>query len=74
LTETTKGAITKAFLSKIEDSLNFRINITPKFKAIVTGHGNIKVYLHKHRKIGDPTCPCRQGPKTVQNIVFDCFS
>jgi len=41
-TETTKGAITKACFSKIEDRLKFRINLTPNFTAIVTGHGNIK--------------------------------
>jgi len=41
-TETTKGPITKAFLPKIEDRLKFRINVTPKLTAIVTGHGNIK--------------------------------
>jgi len=55
-TETTKGAITKAFFPKIEDRLKFRINGTPHFTAIVTGHGNIKAYLHKYKIIDDPTC------------------
>jgi len=43
-TETTKGAITKAFFPKIEERLKFRINVTPNFTAIVTAHGNIKAY------------------------------
>ena len=33
-TETTKGAITKALLPKIEERLKFRINETPNFIAI----------------------------------------
>ena len=71
-TETTKGAITKAFFPKIDDRLKLRLNITPKFTAIVTGHGNIKAYLHKYKIIDDPTCPCRKGPQTAQHIIFDC--
>jgi len=71
-TETTKGAITKAIFPNIEERLKFRVNITPNFTAIVRGHGNIKAYLHKYKIIGDPTCPCRKGPQTVQHIVFDC--
>jgi len=49
-TETTKVAITKAFVTKIRNRLKFRINVTPNVTAIVTGHGNIKAYLHKYKK------------------------
>jgi hypothetical protein len=41
-TDTTKGAITKAFFPKIEDRLKLELNATPNFTTIVTGHGNIK--------------------------------
>jgi len=41
-TEKTKGAITKAFFPKTEDRLQFRLNVTPNFTAIVTRHGNIE--------------------------------
>jgi hypothetical protein len=71
-TETTKDAITKAFFPKIEDSLKLRLNVTPNFTTIVTGHGNIKAYLHKYKIIDDPTCPCQKGQQTVQHIIFDC--
>jgi len=71
-TEATKGAITKAFFPKIEDRLKLRLNETPNFTAIVTGHGNIKAYLHKYKIIDDLTCPSRIGPQTVQHIIFDC--
>jgi hypothetical protein len=56
-TEATTGAITKAFVPTIQDRLKLRINITPKLTTIVTGHCNIKAYLHKCKIIEDPTCP-----------------
>ena len=71
-TETMKGAITKAYFPKIEERLKLRLNATPNFTAIVTGHGNIKAYLYKYKIIDDPTCPCRTGPQTLQHIIFDC--
>jgi len=71
-TETTKGEIIKALLPKLEDRLKLILNATPNFTAIVTGHGNIKAYLHKYKIIDDPSCPCRKGPQTVQHIIFDC--
>jgi len=49
--KTTKGATTKSFFPNIEDRLKLRINPTPNFTAIVTGHGNIKTYLHKFKII-----------------------
>jgi len=39
---TTKGANTKYFFPKIADRLKLKINVTPNFKTMVTGHGNIK--------------------------------
>ena len=63
-TETAKGATTKIFFPKIEDRLKLRLNATPKFTATVTGHGNIKTYLHKYKIIDDPTCPCRKVHQT----------
>ena len=46
-----KRAITKSFFPKISDRLKVRINATPNFTAIVTGHGNIKTYLYKYKII-----------------------
>ena len=68
-TETTKGAITKAFFPKIEDRLKFRINGTQHFTTIVTGHGNIKAYLHKYKIIDDPTCLAEKARKRC-NILY----
>jgi len=57
----SKGAITK-----------LRLNATPNFTAIVTGHDNIKSYLYKYKIIDNPMCPCRKGDQTVDHVLFDC--
>jgi len=51
---TTKGAITKTFSPKIAKRLKLKINITPNFITMVTGHGNIKSYLYKIQNYGQP--------------------
>jgi hypothetical protein len=43
----TKGAIMKSFSPKIADRLKMKINVTPNLTSMVTGHGDIKSYLHK---------------------------
>jgi hypothetical protein len=52
----TKGAITKTFFPKIADRLKLKINETPNFTTMVTGHGNIKSHLHKYKIIDGPMC------------------
>jgi len=53
---TTKCAITKKFFPKIEDRIKLKINITQNFTTLVTGHGNIKSYLHKHKILDSTMC------------------
>jgi hypothetical protein len=69
---TSKGATTKSFFPKIIDRLKLRINATPNFTAIVTGHGNIKTYLFKYRIIESPVCSCEEGEQSVDHIIFEC--
>jgi len=45
---TTKGAITKSFFPRIANRLKMKVNVTPNFTTMVTGHGSIKSYLHKY--------------------------
>jgi hypothetical protein len=49
-----------------------RINATPKFTAIVTGHSNIKIYLYKYKIIQSPKCTCEEGDQSADHILFDC--
>jgi hypothetical protein len=70
--QTTKCAITKSFFPKIEDSLKLKINITSNFTTKVTGHGNIKSYLHKYGILDSPICFCKNGEQTAGHILFEC--
>jgi hypothetical protein len=44
--QTAKGEITKEYFPVVADRLNMKINITHNFTSTVTGHGNIRFYLH----------------------------
>jgi hypothetical protein len=69
---TTNGAITESFFPKIADKLKLKINITPNFTTMVTGHGNIKSYLYKYKILESPMRSCKCGEQTVDHILFDC--
>jgi hypothetical protein len=69
---TTKGAITKSFFPNIADWLKLKINVTPNFTTMATGHGNIKSYLHKYKILDSSMCSYKSGEQTVDHIMFDC--
>ena len=69
---TTKGAITKTFFPKIADRLKFKINVTPNFTTMVTGHSNIKSYLYKYKIMDSPMCSCKRREQKIDHILFDC--
>ena len=68
----SKVAITKPFFPKIADRLKLRINATPNFTAIVTGHGNIKTYLYNYIITENQMCSCKEGDQSEDYILFDC--
>jgi hypothetical protein len=72
--QTKEGAIKKSFFHKITDRLRMKINITPNFTTMVTGHGNIKSYLHKYNILDSPMCPCKNGERTVDRILIANYS
>ena len=39
---------------------------------MVTGHGNIKAYLHKFKIQESPICSCKRGEQTVEHVIYDC--
>jgi hypothetical protein len=69
---TTKGAISKTFSPIIADRLKLKIKVTLNFTTMVTGHGNIKSYLHKYKTIESPMCSRKSGEQTIDHILFDC--
>jgi hypothetical protein len=39
---------------------------------MVTGHGNIKSYLHRFKIIDAPDSPCGKGNQTTEHILLEC--
>ena len=70
--ETAKGAITKEFFSSVERRLAVNLNLSPKVTTIMTGHGNIRAYLHRLKIIGSPQCRWKHGIQTVDHLIFQC--
>ena len=48
------------------------LNLSPKVTTIMTGHGNIRSYLHRLKIIGSPECPCKHDIQTVDRLIFQC--
>jgi len=48
------------------------LNLSPNVTTIMTGHGNIRSYLHQLKIIGSPECPCKHGIQTVYHLIFEC--
>ena len=49
-----KGRITKYYFPKVGERLKAKVNITQNFTTMITGHGNIKAYLHRFKIIEAP--------------------
>jgi hypothetical protein len=69
---TEKGAMCRLFFLKLEQRLKMKMLLTPEFTALVTGQGNTKSYLHRMKLADDPTCLCKEGQQTSENIIFEC--
>jgi hypothetical protein len=69
---TTKGAITKEYFLVINERLKMNIKNTQNLTTMVTGHGNIRSYLHRFRVINSPTCACGNNHQTIHHILYKC--
>ena len=67
-----KGAITKEYFPVVAERLTIKINITQNFTSMVTGHGNIRSYLHRFKIIETPICPCGTTDQTIDHLLFEC--
>ena len=70
--QTTKGATTKSFFPSVAQRLKLKINPSPNYTTLITGHGNIKSYLHKFKIIDNPICPCKAAEQTADHLIFHC--
>jgi hypothetical protein len=39
---------------------------------MITGHGNIKTYLHRFKIVDSPKCPCGHNDQTIEHLLLDC--
>jgi hypothetical protein len=70
--QTTKGAITKEYFPVVNERLKMNIKCTPNLTTIITGHGNIRSYLHRFKLINSPTCACGNSEQTIDHILYSC--
>ena len=52
-----KGAITKEFFPSVESRLAVNLYLSSNTTTIMTGHRNIRWYLHRIIIIGSAECP-----------------
>jgi hypothetical protein len=68
-TNTGKGAMTKAFFPSVRNRLRQKIPIFPEFVTI-TGHGKLRLYLHRFGLIVNPTRPCvEEEEETTDHLI-----
>jgi hypothetical protein len=48
------------------------LKLSPNVTTIMTGHGNIRSYLHRLKITGSPECPCNHGIQTADHPIFQC--
>jgi hypothetical protein len=70
--KTTKGKITKEYVTVVAERLKMKLNITQNFTCMVTGHGNIRSYLHRFKIIDTPICPCGTTDQTIEHLLYEC--
>jgi ribonuclease HI len=70
--QTAKGAISNEYFQVVAERLKTQINITQNFTTMVTGHGNVRSYLHRFKIIETPICPCGTAAQTIDQLLFEC--
>jgi hypothetical protein len=70
--QTTKGRTTKEYFLVVSERLKIKIKITQNSTFMVTGHGNIRSYLHRFKIIETPICPCGTKDQTRDHLLYEC--
>jgi len=66
------AAATRQFFPTIQDRLRYKIKLTPKITAVLTGHGMTKAYLHRFHLSQDAKCKCGNEYQSMYHIMFNC--
>jgi ribonuclease HI len=70
--ECTKAETTKQFFPKIQGRQKLKIEITPIFTAMITGHGKTRAYLHRFKILENANCPCGDGDQNIDHLLNSC--
>jgi len=70
--ECTKATITKQFFPNVQDRPKMKINVTPNFATMVTGHGKTRAYFYRFKIMEQATCPCNSGDQTIDHLLYQC--
>jgi len=62
----------KNFFPSVESRLAVNQILSPNVTTIMTGHGNIRSYLHRIKIIWSPECPHKHGTHTADHLIFQC--
>ena len=54
-----KERLLKNFFPSVERRLAVNLHLSPNVTTIMSGHGNIRSYLHRLKIIDSPECPCK---------------
>ena len=71
--ESPKAALTKQFFPSISDRIKAKIQATPNFTALVSGHGKTRSYLHRFKLPESPTRPCGKEEQTTDHLIYRCI-
>ena len=64
--------LVKNFFPNVARRLAVSLNLSTDVTTILTGHGNMRSYLHRLKTIGSPQCPYKHGIQTVDRLIFQC--
>ena len=67
-----KAALTRQFFPSIYDRIKAKLQVTPNFTALITGHGKTRAYLHRFKLLGSPECPCGKEDQNADHLIFRC--
>ena len=65
------GRLTHAFIPTITIRDSIPAAMDYRLVQLITGHGNLKAYLHRIGKSETDTCQCGQ-PDTPEHVIFTC--
>jgi hypothetical protein len=48
------------------------LHLNPNVTTIMSGHGNIRSYLHRLKITDSPECPYKTNIQTIDRLIFQC--